>query len=85
MNLEMIGFLKDGKYRLKVLKELNVKPQLPSELASKFEINRASLSRILKVLKDKELIVSSSNTSRTIIYYISKKGKNVLEEMEYDS
>jgi len=82
MNLEMIGFLKDGKYRLIVLKELNTKPQLPSELASKLGINRASLSRILKVLKDKELIISSSNNSRTIIYFISKKGKIVLEGMK---
>ena len=78
----MIGFLKDGKYRLKVLKELDTKAQLPSELASKLGINRASLSRILKVLREKELIISFSNTSRTIVYTLSKKGKTILGDME---
>lgn len=82
MDLEMISFLKDGKYRLKVLRELNLKPQLPSELASKLGINRASLSRILKVLKDKGLIISSSNSSRTIIYSISKRGKSIMEDFK---
>ena len=78
MDLNLIGFLKDGKYRIMVLNELNKSHSLPSELAKKLNINRASISRILRDLKEKNLIECTSDNSRTIIYSITKDGKNIL-------
>lgn len=82
MDLNLIVFLKDGKYRIEILKLLSKQHYLPSELATKLNINRASISRILKDLKDKELIISSSNNSRTIIYSITDLGKKILDEVK---
>jgi len=78
MSLDLIGFLKDGKYRLKVLEELEKRPLLPSELAEILDINRASISRVLKNLREKELVNSTSNNTRTILYSISETGKKII-------
>ena len=82
MDTNLLGFLKDGNYRIKTLEILNKKPLLSSELAIELDVNRASMSRILKVLKEKNLVISTSNNTRTVVYSISKKGKEVLEELK---
>jgi len=82
MDAELLGFLKDGKYRIKTLNLLNEKPMLSSELAKQLNINRASMSRILRVLKEKNLIFPTSNKTRTVVYSITEKGKKVLEELK---
>lgn len=78
MNLGLVGFLKDGPYRLQTLKILQNSPNLSSELAEKLGINRASMSRILRELKKKDLVVASSTGGRTIVYSISDKGEKIL-------
>lgn len=82
MDLETIGFLKDGKYRKLALEELNKSPALPSELADKLQINRASISRILRDLKERDLIESISSNTRTVIYKLTKKGKDIMESLK---
>lgn len=72
-------WLKDGKYRIKVLKLLKIKTFLPSELAKELDLNRASVSRILKQMKGKKLIDSISAGSRTVSYSISGKGKQAMK------
>lgn len=80
VSLETAAFLKDGKFRLKFLKEIARSPKIPSELAYEFNITRVSTSRILKDLKRMELIEAFSSTSRTIVYSITENGKKALEE-----
>lgn len=82
MDLDLISFLKDGEYRIKVLEFIGNSPMLPSELAKSLNINRASVSRILKSLKEKGLITSTSGNTRTILYSISNLGKKYLEELK---
>ena len=82
MDADLLGFLKDGTYRIKALEILNKKPMLSSELAIELNVNRTSMSRILKVLKERNLVISTSNRTRTVVYSISKKGKEVLEELK---
>lgn len=84
MELQLIGYIKDGKYRLKILEMLGESPYLSSELATKLNISRSSMSRILRNLKEKELVESSSSGSRTILYSITEKGRNVLIEVNDD-
>ena len=81
MDIKLVNWVKDGKYRIKTLKLLKVEPKLPSELASKLNVNRASMSRILKDLKTKELVDSISSESRTSTCYLTKKGKELVKEL----
>ena len=80
--LDLINWVKDGTYRKKVLELLKKDNFLSSELAEKLEINRASMSRILKALKEKELVSSITSSSRTITYSITKKGKDIVGRLK---
>lgn len=81
MDVNLLVFLKDSIYRVKILKALEKKSMLSSELALKLNVNRASMSRMLKLLKEKDLIFSNSNKTRTILYSISEKGKKIIGEL----
>lgn len=67
MDLVLVNWMKDGKYRIAVLKTLGNKNLLSSELASELGINRASMSRILRDMKNKGLVRSTTGDSRTIL------------------
>ena len=82
MDVNLLGFLKDGTYRIKTLEILNKKHMLSSELAVELDVNRASMRRMLKVIKERNLVISTSNKTRTVVYSISKTGKGVLEELK---
>jgi DNA-binding MarR family transcriptional regulator len=82
MDADLLVFLKDSIYRIKILKVLENKSMLSSELALELDVNRASMSRMLKLLKEKDLIVSNSNKTRTVLYSISEKGKKIIGELK---
>jgi len=82
MDVKILTWLKDGKYRIKVLNLLKTKSHLPSELAKELGLNRASVSRILKQMREMKLIQSTSAGSRTISYSISEKGKSATKGLE---
>lgn len=77
-----MAFLKDGKYRLKFLNEINDSPKIPSELAFKFNITRVTASRVLRDLTNKGLIERTNNETRTVLYSITPKGEDVLKEAQ---
>jgi DNA-binding MarR family transcriptional regulator len=82
MDLELINWLKDGKYRVKTLELLYKKPLLSSELAKELDINRASMSRILKDLKEQKLVSHISNNTRTVTYILTEKAKKIIKDLE---
>lgn len=82
MDFELINWIKDGKYRINTLELLASKPWLSSELADNLNINRASMSRILRGLKEKELVFPISGNSRTVTYTITKKGRELLKAVK---
>jgi predicted transcriptional regulator len=75
----LIVWVKDGEYRLKVLKNLEKENLLPSEIAAKINTHRSCTSRILKDLHDKDLVTYTESGSRTRLYNISEKGKLILK------
>lgn len=79
MDVELINWLKDGKYRIKTLRLLSAKPMLSSEVANRLGINRASMSRILRGLKERGLVSAVSGKSRTVTYVLTKKGLGALK------
>ncbi len=82
MNLEIVNWVKDGKYRIRVLEALGSQPLLSSELADRLGINRASMSRILSDMKAKRLVLSVSGNSRTVTYSLTLRGKELLAEVK---
>ena len=76
---ELIVWVKDGNYRIKILKILEKDRLISSEIAEKINNHRSTTSRILKNLKDKQLISSVNAGSRTRMYSISEYGKEVLK------
>lgn len=80
MKLETLAFLKDGKYRIAAMRELSESPKLPSEIAFKLNVSRASVSRILRTLKEKGMVESHSKEGRAIVYTITEEGKSALKE-----
>lgn len=82
MDLELINWVKDGKYRIRTLELLSSQPLLSSELANKMDINRASMSRILKSLKERGLVESISNNSRTVTYTLTDKGSQLFKKIK---
>ena len=80
--MDLINWAKDGQYRIKTLDELSKNSLLSSELAEKLQINRASMSRILKALKEKLLVSDVTSNSRTVTYSITKKGKEILGKIK---
>ena len=80
--LETITWLKDGKHRSVILNLLNSKPHLPTEIHEKTKIDRATISRVLHDLKDKELVDSISKKSRTVTYFITDPGIKILKEIK---
>ena len=79
--LDLINWIHDGKYRIKVLEVLSKKNYLSSELATALNINRASMSRILGKLKEKQLVDNVTSKSRTITYTITDKGRTILSKI----
>lgn len=79
--LDLINWIHDGKYRIKVLEVLSKKNYLSSELATALNINRASMSRILGNLKEKQLVDNVTSKSRTITYTITDKGRTILSKI----
>ena len=76
---ELVVWVKDGKYRIKILRVLEKDKLISSEIAQKINNHRSTTSRILKNLKDKQLITSINAGSRTIMYFITDLGKEVLK------
>lgn len=79
MDLEILAFLKDGKYRIAILKQLTDSPKLPSEIAFNLNISRASVSRILRIMREKGMVKSHSGKGRVVLYTITENGNNALE------
>lgn len=78
---DIITWVKDGPYRRKVLNKLGNENYLSSELADSLNINRASMSRILRQMKNKDLVDGTKAGSRTKSYSLTDKGKKVLENI----
>lgn len=77
-SLEIINWLKSGKYRVPMLNEL-LSPKSPSELAGILNINRASVSRIIKDLTSKKLIDCTESGAKTKLCIINEKGKHIIK------
>lgn len=82
VDLALINWLRDGDYRIKVLRLLKSSSDIPTNISKKLEIHKSSLSRVLNDLYYKKLIEKVTSDSRTITYKISNLGEETLTEFD---
>jgi len=78
MDLELINWLKSGKYRIEVLQLLINNPSIPSELAKELNIHRSSITRILNDLLNEKLISKTTRSTKTTTYFLTDKGEKIV-------
>ena len=77
---DLISFLSRSKNRKMVLENLN-KPTTPTELASKLQIQRSTISRAILELMDKKLVKCLTPKEKMgRLYQITNLGKKILKE-----
>ena len=80
---EDVGYVMASKYRETILKKLSKKNYMPSILAKETNLRLSHISRALKELKIKNLIVCLNNKSKKgKIYSLTDSGKRILELIE---
>lgn len=78
----LISFLKRGKRRLNVLKNLKDKPKTPKEIASEIKLSTSNVSNALLELKKENLVKCLTPNAHFYRYYeITNKGKNILKNL----
>ena len=82
MNDELRIFLARSKLRVKILQELEDKPQIASFLAKRIKKHREVVSRIFLDLQKRKLAVCTNPKAPSFRYYqITEKGKKSLKEL----
>ena len=77
---DLISFLSRSKNRKTVLENLE-KPTTPTELASKLQIQRSTISRAILELMDKKLVKCLTPKEKMgRLYQITDLGKKILKE-----
>ncbi|WP_224425146.1 MarR family transcriptional regulator [Methanobrevibacter sp. TMH8] len=80
--IDAISYVQMSKYRMKVLIDLKDGLKIPSIIAESTDIRINHISRTLKELKDKNLvIVLNPEKTQGRLYQISDLGKQVLEHI----
>lgn len=80
---DILIFFARSKLRLEVLKALDDKQRIASFLSNKLGKHREVISRIFLDLQEKGLAECSNPKSPSFRYYrITKKGKDVLSELD---
>jgi len=80
---EDVGYVMASKYRETIIKKLSKKNYMPSILAKETNLRLSHISRALKELKIKNLIVCLNKESKKgKIYSLTDSGKRLLELIE---
>ncbi|MHA1167426.1 MAG: winged helix-turn-helix domain-containing protein [Candidatus Hodarchaeales archaeon] len=75
----LASFVKVSKTRSDILSELRTSPKLPSDLAKTLDIPFPTVSRSLKALEGKELIIClTPGQKKGRLYTTSEIGKDIL-------
>ncbi len=81
-NPSLISFVMRAKNRIKILSALEMESKYSGLLAKETKIYKSHISRTIKELKSKGLIVCKNPHDRAYKFYtLTSKGKKVLEEI----
>jgi len=78
--IDEIGFVKISEQRQKVMKDLKDNLKIPTEIAKSTGMSVPEVSRSLRTLKDKEIVVCLNEDKRVgRVYTLTEKGKEILK------
>jgi len=78
-----ISYVKLSKHRTKVLLTLDYKLKFPSDIAKEINLPLSDVSRALRGLKDRKLVVClNEEDSQGRLYKITEQGKNIISYLE---
>ncbi len=81
--IDEIGFVKISEQRQKIMKDLEDKLKIPTEIAKSTNMSVSEVSRSLRTLKDKKLVICLNEDKRVgRVYTLTEKGKEVLKYIE---
>lgn len=79
--LEHVAYVTGSKYRILVFDELDGGPKHPTDIAEAGDVARSHVSRALKQLRDRSLVQSYGDGSRSKLYVLTDLGAQVNEEI----
>lgn len=83
MDDELLKYVNNSSYRVKVLKALGEDAKIPTEIASDSGILPNHISNVLRQLKEKEIVECINPEFRKgRLYRLSDNGLNVLKELK---
>lgn len=78
-----LGYINASTYRKKIILALAKKPQTPKQLSDGINIKISHVSRGLKELVDKELVICQTpDLKRGKIYSLTAKSKSLLKSLK---
>ncbi|MGL6299102.1 MAG: winged helix-turn-helix domain-containing protein [Methanobacteriaceae archaeon] len=81
-DIELLAYIEISEHRAKILKILNKKMMFPSKIAKQMDLRTNEVSRLLKGLKEKELVVCINEEAKVGRFYkITDKGKEIIENL----
>ena len=81
--IDEIGFVKISKQRQMIMKDLKDKLKIPTEIAKSTNMSVSEVSRSLRTLKDREIVVCLNENKRVgRVYTLTDKGKEILKTIE---
>lgn len=80
---EEISFIISSSYRRRVLESLDLEnPKTPSKISKELNINKTHISKTLKELLSKKMILClTPKANKGKLYILSNHGKDVLKEI----
>lgn len=77
----LVGFVKVSQHRMKTLKSIGTKLKMPSEIGRETDLRTSQVSRVLRDLKRKDLVICiNEDVKKGRLYKCTPLG---LEVMEY--
>lgn len=77
---EKIGWVKLSEHRKKIIIELSDNLKIPTELSKSTGLSKSEVSRTLKTLKDKNIVICLNEEShRGRVYTLTEEGKEILK------
>jgi DNA-binding MarR family transcriptional regulator len=81
--IDELGFVKISEQRQKIMRDLKNKLKIPTEIAKSTNMSVSEVSRSLKTLKDKEIVIFLNEDKRIgRVYSLTEKGKEILNCIE---
>jgi len=81
--IDEIGFVKISEQRQKIMKDLKDKLKIPTEIAKSTDMSVPEVSRALRSLKDKKIVICLNEDKKVgRVYALTDKGKEVLKYID---